>query len=56
MIKSKVMKEAMRVVWENESLHNKFEDLWEYPYTDRERERIFARLEKTVKDLKELLK
>lgn len=51
MSKSPAMQKAMRIVWEGENEGSKFEDLWEYPYADWEREKILARLEATVKAL-----
>ena len=42
---------AMKIIWENERKGEKWDDLWEYPYSDWERADILARLRKTVMEL-----
>lgn len=44
-----VIKNVMRIIWEGEG--HKWDDLYEYPYSDWERKEILARLEKTAKAL-----
>lgn len=43
---SAAVESAMAIIWEGEG--RRWEDLWEYPYSDWERKAILARLEKTV--------
>jgi hypothetical protein len=44
---------AMKVIWEGEG--HKWDDLYEYPYTDHEREEILNRLKLTVENLQKLI-
>lgn len=46
---------AMRIIWEGEHEGNKWDDLFEYPYSTHDRTRIINRLEKTAVALAVLL-
>lgn len=48
------IKKAMRTIWEGENEGNKWDDLYEYPYSDWEREKILQRLKVTAVALSKL--
>lgn len=45
----------MRIIWENET-GEKWDDLYEYPYSDYDRTRILIRLEKAANDIISLMR
>jgi hypothetical protein len=45
---------AMRIIWEGEQDGNKWDDLFEYPYSVHDRTRILQRLEATAISLADL--
>jgi hypothetical protein len=46
------IKKAMRVIWEGEG--HSWDELYEYPYSERESDKIVARLKKTATELSKL--
>lgn len=46
---------GMKVVWECEAVGNRWDDLWEYPYSDAGRKVILVRLERAVRLLAGLM-
>jgi len=52
MANSAAVKKAMRIIWEGEG--NRWDDLYEYPYNERESDAIVARLRKTAVELEKL--
>lgn len=54
MAKPDSIKKAMKVIWEGETEGNKWDDLYEYPYADWEREKIMKLLRATAVKLDKL--